>query len=184
MLIHFCKAKINFDFTFILATFVKLMFRNMNTRLQQFLAAENITRSQFADTINVARASVSHILAGRNKPGWDFITSMMKHYPNLNIEWLLRGTGKMYKTASDFQAKDEFEENLQDDLFSIPSSVPEKPAAPRRENKIPDVVEESAGIPQPQEAKAPVSPLQIIDNQRKISKIVVFYDDNTFIEIK
>ena len=88
----------------------------MNTRLQQFLAAENITRSQFADTINVARASVSHILAGRNKPGWDFITSMMKHYPNLNIEWLLSGTGKMYKTASDFQAKDEFEENLQDDL--------------------------------------------------------------------
>ena len=69
----------------------------MNNRLEQFLAAENISRSQFADTINVARASVSHILAGRNKPGWDFLTSMMKHYPNLNLEWLLNGTGKMYK---------------------------------------------------------------------------------------
>ena len=72
----------------------------MNTRLEQFLAAENISQSQFADTIDVARASVSHILAGRNKPGWDFLNNMLKHYPNLNIEWLLNGTGKMYKSAA------------------------------------------------------------------------------------
>ena len=72
----------------------------MNTRLEQFLSAENLSQSQFADTIKVARASVSHILAGRNKPGWDFLTSMMKHYPNLNLEWLMTGSGKMYKSAS------------------------------------------------------------------------------------
>lgn len=79
----------------------------MNNRLEQFLAAENISRSQFADTINVARASVSHILAGRNKPGWDFLTSMMKHYPNLNLEWLLNGTGKMYKSPAALPSRDE-----------------------------------------------------------------------------
>ncbi|MGN1220463.1 MAG: helix-turn-helix transcriptional regulator [Candidatus Cryptobacteroides sp.] len=158
----------------------------MNNRLQQFLAAENISRSQFADTINVARASVSHILAGRNKPGWDFITSMMKHYPNLNIEWLLNGTGKMYKTASDVKVSQEKEEDesIQDNLFSFGSPVQEKPVHPRREDKIPATGADSAEIPRPQEGKIPVSPLQVIDNQRKISKIVVFYDDNTFIEIK
>lgn len=158
----------------------------MNNRLQQFLAAENISRSQFADTINVARASVSHILAGRNKPGWDFITSMMKHYPNLNIEWLLNGTGKMYKTASDIKASQEKEEDesIQDNLFSFGSPAQEKPISSRREDKIPATGTDSAEIPRPQEGKTPVSPLQVIDNQRKISKIVVFYDDNTFIEIK
>ena len=51
----------------------------MNTRLQQFLSAENISQSQFADTIGVARASVSHILAGRNKPGFDFLVGMSQH---------------------------------------------------------------------------------------------------------
>ena len=118
----------------------------MNTRFEQFLAAENISQSQFADTIKVARASVSHILAGRNKPGWDFLYSMSKHYPNLNIEWLLNGTGKMYKSMN----------------VPVPEPV-------RQEETLND---------------SPSEPMQVIDNKRKISKIVVFYDDNTFIEIK
>lgn len=71
----------------------------MNNRLQQFLSAENLTQAQFADSINVARASISHILAGRNNPGYDFIINTMKRYPDLNIEWLLIGKGKMYRTA-------------------------------------------------------------------------------------
>ena len=50
----------------------------MNSRLQQFLDAENINQAQFADSIGVARASVSHILAGRNRPGYDFIANMLK----------------------------------------------------------------------------------------------------------
>ncbi len=70
----------------------------MNKRLLQFLSAENISQTQFADTIHVARASVSHILAGRNKPGFDFLESMLRHYPNLNPEWLMTGNGRMYKT--------------------------------------------------------------------------------------
>ena len=156
----------------------------MNNRLEQFLAAENISRSQFADTINVARASVSHILAGRNKPGWDFITSMMKHYPNLNIEWLLNGTGKMYKSASGTPARVEQDDDIPDDLFSGGPAAPERQAPPHREEKNRDTLPEFSEIARPQEGKTPVSPLQVIDNQRKISKIVVFYDDNTFIEIK
>ena len=48
----------------------------MNNRLQRFLDAENITQSQLAERLGVAKASISHILAGRNKPGFDFIQSM------------------------------------------------------------------------------------------------------------
>lgn len=73
----------------------------MNNRLIQFLAAENITQSQFADSIGVARAGISHIIAGRNKPGYDFITAVLRRYPTLNIEWLLCGKGKMYKEQRD-----------------------------------------------------------------------------------
>ena len=61
----------------------------MNKRLQQFLNAENISQSQFADTVGVAKASVSHILAGRNKPGFEFIESVARHFPRLNLEWLI-----------------------------------------------------------------------------------------------
>ena len=73
----------------------------MNKRLEQFLGAENITQSQFAETLGVAKASVSHILAGRNKPGFEFIESLARQYPNLNLEWLISGRGRMYKDSPD-----------------------------------------------------------------------------------
>lgn len=68
----------------------------MNIRISQFLNAENITQAQFADTIGVARASISHIISGRNKPSYDFIASVLKHYPRINPLWLILGKGRMY----------------------------------------------------------------------------------------
>lgn len=172
-------------FTNILATFVKSMFRNMNNRLQQFLAAENISQSQFADTINVARASVSHILAGRNKPGWDFLNNMMRHYPNLNIEWLLNGTGKMYKTQlrqEEFKQDVKPAEEIPADLFTPQENpAPETP----RESKISSPLPVPAPNIETSERKdSPADVAQHTDTQKKITKIVIFYDDNTFVEIK
>ncbi len=101
-------------------------FTNMNRRLLQFLQAENITQTQLADTLSVARGSVSNILAGRNKPGYDFLESLILHYPNLNLEWLLSGKGKMYHDASEASAPSvesapAQDEPVQLDLFSIPA---------------------------------------------------------------
>ena len=157
----------------------------MNNRLQQFLAAENISQSQFADTINVARASVSHILAGRNKPGWDFLNNMMRHYPNLNIEWLLNGTGKMYKSQlrqEEFKQDVKPTEEIPADLFTPQENPAPEPA---RESKIsvPEAVPATNSVTS--EGKdSPADVTQPADNQRKITKIVIFYDDNTFVEIK
>lgn len=97
----------------------------MNTRLQKFLAAENISQSQFADTLGVARASISHILAGRNRPGYDFLESLMQHYPALSIEWLMTGKGKMYKTAT--EPRLDFPEDLPDFQDDMPADEPRKP---------------------------------------------------------
>ncbi|MDD6254033.1 MAG: helix-turn-helix domain-containing protein [Candidatus Cryptobacteroides sp.] len=167
----------------------------MNARLDLFLKAKNITQSQFADKINVARASVSHILAGRNKPGWEFITNMMQCYPELNIEWLLTGKGEMLKSSSQESVKQcvertavqEKEPEVEADLFSsVPSAAPPvSQTATAQERGISGQMGlRMLSEPPTRGSGLPSSPLQIIDNQRKISKIVVFYDDNTFIEIK
>ena len=91
----------------------------MNKRLEQFLAAENISQAQFADEIHVARASVSHILAGRNKPSYDFITGMLEQFPRLNPEWLLTGRVKMYKDPLVAEQPDRAQLPVPD-LFSAP----------------------------------------------------------------
>lgn len=69
----------------------------MNERLIKFLAAENLSQSQLADTLGVARASISHIISGRNKPGFDFLESMAVNFPALSLEWLITGKGRMYR---------------------------------------------------------------------------------------
>lgn len=78
----------------------------MNNRLQKFLAAENISQSQLADTLGVARASISHIISGRNKPGFDFLESMAVNFPALSIEWLITGKGRMYRGNDALQSED------------------------------------------------------------------------------
>lgn len=149
----------------------------MNRRLQQFLAAENISQSQFADEIGVARASVSHILAGRNKPGFDFIERMSRHYPSLSVEWLVLGTGKMYKSASE----------------ASPAPVQEhlSPIEPLFEDYAGTVAAEPLPEPEAAAQEQPVierntlrSKAQQIKGQRNISRIVIFYDDNTYQELK
>ncbi|MBQ3766822.1 MAG: helix-turn-helix transcriptional regulator [Bacteroidales bacterium] len=106
----------------------------MDKRLQQFLDAENISQAQLADTLGVARASISHILSGRNRPGFDFLEGMALHFPGISMDWLLTGNGRMYKDSA---------------------STP----AENREIR-PD--------PEP----------------RRVSRILVFYDDNTFEEFQ
>lgn len=72
----------------------------MDKRLQQFLDAEDISQAQLADTLGVARASISHILSGRNRPGFDFLEAMALHYPGISLDWLLTGNGRMYKDSA------------------------------------------------------------------------------------
>ncbi len=69
----------------------------MNRRLQQFLELEQLSPSRLADILGVQRSGISHILSGRNKPGYDFINTFLLKFPNINAEWLITGKGKPYK---------------------------------------------------------------------------------------
>ena len=156
----------------------------MNTRLKQFLAAENISQAQFADSINVVRASVSHVLAGRNNPSYDFIKAIMDNYPQLNIEWLILGKGKMYKEkpsapALDPTPKDDLDTGL---LFAgFPEETEELIAA---EPDIPLLVDESlTNIASSNEINTSSIAQQIPVRQRKVSKIIVMFDDCSYQEM-
>ena len=138
----------------------------MNTRLKQFLSAENITQAQFADTINVVRASVSHVLSGRNNPSYEFIRSIMLKYPNLNIEWLMFGKGKMYKDAVDPTQTQKIDDNI---LF------PEF-----EEDQLPV---QYASDEAPIETVTLDKEQKVIINQRKVSKVIILFDDGSYQEM-
>lgn len=140
----------------------------MNKRLEQFLSAENISQAQFADTIEVARASVSHVLAGRNKPGYDFIKSISDHYPKLSLEWLINGKGKMYKESAEIPVQ----KSYSDDLFG----QMEEENTPTQDN-------ERSNIAPTTESKNIDKVMEYPNNHRSISKVVIFFDDNTYQEL-
>lgn len=128
----------------------------MEKRLQQFISAENLTQSQFADSIGVAKASVSHILAGRNKPGFDFIEGVAKCYPDLSMEWLITGKGRMYKSQTVSTAS-----AVQQDIVFNETDAPadDTPQAGENSNS---------------EGK---------NARRSISRILVLYDDGSYDEL-
>ena len=69
------------------------MFTNVNltimdNRFKIWMEHKQINASNLADNININKATISHILSGRNKPSIDFLTKLLKVYPNFNINWL------------------------------------------------------------------------------------------------
>ena len=88
-------------------------------RIKAFMAAGNITSTQFADACNIPRPSLSQILGGRNKKISDeVIAKIHEAYPRLSVMWLLFGEGEMLTS-----------QNIQ---FSAPQPTPKygfEPAA-------------------------------------------------------
>ena len=67
----------------------------MHTRLKSWMEKKGLKPSVFADIIGVNRATISHILSGRNKPSIDFLEKLLHVYPELNANWLITGIGYM-----------------------------------------------------------------------------------------
>lgn len=147
----------------------------MNTRLLQFLQAENISQSQFADTIGVTRASISHILSGRNKPGYDFLYSISRHYPALNIEWLITGKGKMYgKRETRTVIPDSQGLFPEDDRTEYGTEHSQQEISQKPDTNKDEFRSKITSGPQSEGGKRAPS----------ISKVIVFFDDGSYREIK
>ena len=133
----------------------------MVDRIKQIIFQEGLTSGSFADQIGVQRSSMSHIINGRNNPSLDFMVKTLQAFPAINPEWLLTGSGPMYRDG-----------------------IPEKPVSGIREPSIFDPV------PRPVEKPIlPVTPkssdIQIDKprNQDKfVDKVLIFYSDQTYDE--
>lgn len=163
----------------------------MKDRLRQFLAAENISQAQFADSINVVRASVSHILAGRNNPSFDFIKALMLTYPRLNVEWLMFGKGKMYKDSPAVEqaplvAQSSAPAPRQAEQSEIPQDLlfPEFDEEPAPEApEIKETAQQSENKQLSFDINTLINTAQVVKNQRKVAKIIVLFDDGTYQEM-
>ena len=129
----------------------------MNRRLQQFLELEQLTPSRLADILGIQRSGLSHILSGRNKPGYEFIYKLLLKFPQLNSEWLITGKGKPYKD----------QQTVSSVAYNAPDTPPELPFF--------------QPIQQSENSIEPPIPEEILQ-KRNVKRVTIFYSDGSFEE--
>jgi transcriptional regulator with XRE-family HTH domain len=156
-----------------------------------------MTNAEFAEAIDVQPSNISHIMSGRNKPSLDLVMKVLKRFPELRTEWLIHGKGAMNREYSLFDATEKQPTPKQAPLLfsnevkevhepvdtekESPRSEPEtvKPKAPGIEVK--DLDSAMSGVrryPVKKEEQGIRQPVA----EKKLEKIVLFYDDQTFRE--
>ncbi len=141
----------------------------MKDRIVKFIDSEKLSAAEFADKIGVQRSNVSHVLNGRNNPGFGFIQKVLESFPSINSRWLITGEGDMYLN------KKAVSESSQPSLFSTTIEV--EPEVSPIDLKEPLINHKSMINTKNISTIPEVLPS---DNSKKIVKVLIFYSDHTF----
>ena len=82
------------NITFLIC-FCDIYAMSIKDRFKMIMDREQLTAGAFAESIDVAQATISHILSSRNNPSTEVILKLHKRYNDINLEWLLTGKGNM-----------------------------------------------------------------------------------------
>ncbi|MBN2520830.1 MAG: helix-turn-helix transcriptional regulator [Bacteroidales bacterium] len=143
----------------------------MKDRLLKFLNHEGLSSAKFAEVIGVQPSGISHVLSGRNKPGFDFISKVLSSYPELNADWLILGKGNMLKSIK------------QPTLFDEPGNT-KNVATPNLLIQEQDISKTSNHKPEINASEAIINDPETKEENTfsDIEKIIILYTDNSFKE--
>jgi plasmid maintenance system antidote protein VapI len=158
-----------------------------------FMDNAGISSSQFADTCEIPRPTLSQLLNGRNKKVSDeVIGKIHRAYPSLNVMWLLFGDGEMLMHGNDAATAGALapdrDSHADDPVQRAISFDEDEPTGYQR------------AVKQPQRITTPTSMNEAIQNivrsatavrgsqrgssagDRRVVKMLVFYSDGRFEE--
>ena len=136
--------------------------QNLINRIKKILSYYEISASKFADSIQVQRSSISHLLSGRNKPSLDFILKIINEYDEVSVNWLLLGEGTFPKSQT--TPKITTPTPPQQDLFN---------------QNLPEPIEKTA-INTAETVKQISNTTINVNGTKEIDQIVIFYKDGSF----
>lgn len=67
----------------------------LESRILQVFAKSGLSRTEFAERLNISNAVLSHISSGRNKASTELIIGILTQFPDISPDWLLFGKGEM-----------------------------------------------------------------------------------------
>ena len=72
----------------------------MLERIKIWMNKINISQTNLAENIGVNKATISHIMSGRNKPSIDFFIKLKEYYTDLDLNWIISGQKTPYSKFS------------------------------------------------------------------------------------
>ena len=148
-------------------------------RIRMIMEDQHMTQQVFADFLQQSPATLSSIFNGRTRPTLQVIDAIKSKIPDINIEWLLYGTGDMY--ISHPQGTDEsilggqilgqeqtlnFDSPLSSNNITSQNGGSSVAFQQGVKSTHPEIVREE---------------IKIVDKQpRKVTEIRVYYDDQTY----
>ena len=125
-------------------------------RLEKILKEYELSASTFADKIQVGRATISHILSGRNKPSLDFVMKIVQTFSQVDLYWLLEGKGTFPKTEE------------HSTFTPTTNSIKQYPNSTKETSEDKDSTTTIANS------------LYHHESSKKIKRIIIFMEDGTF----
>lgn len=160
----------------------------MISRLKKYMEYKRLIPSRFADNAGIPRSTFSQLTKSSDKSddktiSSDIISKIHQAYPDLSIVWLLWGEGEMLTSSPGEENHEQSNHQSELNFFNMdiePDMMPSVSVEPKGMSHVID-------IPNTKKARAASTSndnMQIAMSQEKnsprITKIIVFYDDNTF----
>lgn len=149
--------------------------------------AQHMNQQTFANATGIGSASLSSIFTGRTRPTLNHVDAILDKFPNVNPLWLLKGQGGMFLMADDSNVMHSGGDDAQSGnasgtssasqyggLFATDNLSVEPNLFNSHNNPSPST---SAGTPHTRNQQMSFHP---ITQQRKITEIRIFYDDQTW----
>lgn len=167
---------------------------NERERIEFIISAYGLSSSQFAEKTAIPRASVSHILSGRNKPSLEVLQKVAAAFPDVDVNWLMLGVGNapslmipVHNEVNSVSSDAMLFSELNNDVTVVTEPVlPSKPMEVAH-NVREDVVKpvrsravKSTPIAEVRTNRKQMSQRANTENGRYIKEVRVFYSDGTY----
>ena len=181
----------------------------MKEKLQHLINSEsNMTRSAFSKLLGINPATISQIMAGRNKPSFELLQKILVRFPNISADWLMLDRGPMLRDESLTPSGMPRQVSTDDAAVHLTDygvgtqrtffDSPESPSSPSSADTAFGPTAEHAAVPfaalqnigQPQNQTARESNIPVASELSSVSshsrtglhveRVVVFYSDKTF----
>lgn len=170
---------------------------DIRDRIRIIIDRENLSQADFCRETNINTSTLSHVLTGRNNPSTEVINKILTAFPKYNSLWLMNGQGE--PTIEDpvpgsysreeiripsaqshqFSLFGEQKEMVKEEYYS-PDTVAKIPSGYPHDSALERYSEHVQHTNNPMLSHPDILIRSSQKNKAKITKIIVYYDDDTF----